>query len=87
MIEYRYDPSYKAASWVSDVEFQCKNLSLEDMELAYKIIYEKEIVGIRGLYELLDRLSHAGFRGEIVNRAQLLLPTLIVLNSKVETTD
>lgn len=84
MIGYKYDPDYKAASWASEVEFEHKNLSIEDTQLAYKIIYEKEIVGLKGFYELLDRLAKAGFRGEIINRAQLFLPPLIVLNSKVD---
>lgn len=81
--EYFYDPN-KPPSWTFDVEFDCSNLSPEDTRLAYEIIYAKEVVGLKGYYELLDRLARAGFRGEIVNRMQLLLPTLVVLNSKIE---
>lgn len=84
MTTYNQEPNYKAASWALEVQYDIFKLHPDDAVIALNIINEKEVVGIKGFYELLFRLSKAGFRGEVVNRMQLGLSTLVVLNSKVE---
>lgn len=87
IIEYTYHPDKKIGTWDVEVEFEARNLTPEQTELACKIIHENrnnEIYGFRKITDILNRLSQAGFRGEIVNRTQLFLPTLIVLNAKID---
>lgn len=87
MIEYTYDPNRKFATWDVEVEFEARNLTPEQTELARKIINEKttkEVYGFHKIADILNRLSRAGFRGEVCSRIQLGQPLLIVLNSKVD---
>ena len=87
IIEYTYHPDKKIATWDTEVEFAARNLTPEQTELATKIIHEKrsdEIYGFRRITDILNRLSQAGFRGEICSQTQLGLPLLIVLNSKID---
>lgn len=76
-----YDPDKKVANWTVDVEFQSRNLTLEQSELAKRIINENKE---RTLWQILDALAHAGFRGEILRRTDFLSPTVVVINSKIE---
>ena len=82
IIEYTYHPDKKIATWDVEVAFEARNLTPEHIELATKIIQEKrndEIYGFHSITDILNRLSQAGFRGEICSRI-----LLIVLNSKVD---
>lgn len=89
IIEYTYHPDKKIGTWDVEVEFEFEagNLTPEQTELATKIIHVKrnsEIYGFQKITDILNRLSQAGFRGEICSRIQLGLPLLIVLNSKID---
>lgn len=76
-----YDPDKKVANWTEEVEFLLLNLTTEQSELAAKTINENKE---RTLWEILDSLAHAGFRGEILSPMDFDTPTTIVLKSKIE---
>ncbi|MDE5887380.1 MAG: hypothetical protein K2H46_07330 [Muribaculaceae bacterium] len=87
IFEYTYHPEKKIGTWDVEVDFEARNLTPEQTELATKIIHEKrdkEIYGFQRIADILNRLSKAGFRGEIVDRTQLFLPLLIVIKSKID---
>ncbi|GEM_PF-5228296 len=74
-------PKRKVGSWNVAAEFEVRNLASEQTEHACTIINENKE---RGWREVLDMLAHAGFRGTVVDRIQLNLPLLIVIDYKVE---
>ena len=76
-----YDITKKVANWAVDVEFWSKNLTMEQSALARKIVNENKG---RTLWEILDALAHAGFRGEILHSTDSTLPKVVVINSKIE---
>lgn len=76
-----YDTKKKVANWTVDVEFRSQNLTMEQSAFAYKIINENKE---RTLWEILDALAHAGFRGDILRSTDFLSPTVVVINSKIE---
>lgn len=78
---YLYDPKKMVANWTVEVEFRSQNLTMEQRAFAYKIINENKE---RTLWEILDALAYAGFRGEILRSTDFLSPTVVVLNSKIE---
>lgn len=76
-----YDPKKKVANWTVDVEFQPQNLTVEQSDLAKRIIDENKE---RTLWEILDALAHAGFRGEILHSTDSLSPKVVVINAKIK---
>lgn len=76
-----YDHDKKVANWTVDVEFQSRNLTVEQDSLANKIIIENKE---RTLWQILDALAHAGFRGYILHSTDFLSPKVVVINSKIE---
>lgn len=76
-----YNTKKKVAEWTVDVEFREYNLTTEQSALARKIINENKE---HTLWEILDALAHAGFRGEILHITDPLSPKVIVINSKIE---
>lgn len=82
---FLYDPDKKAANWTVDVEFQSRNLTLEQSELATKIFNENNKgCGFSVITGILNALAHAGFRGEIQYSTDPLKSMIIVINSKIE---
>lgn len=82
---FLYYPDKKAANWTVDVEFQSRNLTLEQSELATKIFNENNKgCGFSVITGILNALAHAGFRGEIQYSADPLKSMIIVINSKIE---
>lgn len=77
-----YDPKKKVANWTVDVEFRERNLTTEQSALARKIVNENKE---RTLWQILDALAHAGFRGEILHGTDFLSPKVVVINAKIET--
>lgn len=59
-----YNTKKKVAEWTVDVEFREHNLTTEQSALARKIVNENKE---HTLWEILDALAHAGFRGEILH--------------------
>lgn len=81
-----YDPKKMVAKWDLDIEVQCRNLTEEQQTLAKKIIDEhRNGYGISVLYNILNALAHAGFRGKIGYRDYFDLPPVIMIEQKVET--
>lgn len=78
---YYYDPKKKMANWTVNVEFQSRNLTVEQSNLAKRIIDENKG---RTLWQILDALAHAGFRGEILHSTDPLSPKVVVINAKIE---
>lgn len=76
-----YATKRKVAYRTVDVEFRSQNLTMEQRAFAYKIINENKE---RTLWEILDALAHAGFRGEILHSTDLLSPKVVVINAKIE---
>lgn len=76
-----YDTKKKVANWTVDVEFRSQNLTMEQRAFAYKIINENKE---RTLWEILDALAHAGFRGEIQHITDFLSPKVVVINAKID---
>lgn len=76
-----YDTKKKVANWTVDVEFRSQDLTMEQRAFAYKIINENKE---RTLWQILDALAHAGFRGDILRSTDFLSPTVVVINSKNE---
>lgn len=76
-----YDTKKKVANRTVDVEFLSQNLTMEQRAFAYKIINENKE---HTLWEILDALAHAGFRGEILHTTDSLSPKVVVINSKIE---
>lgn len=80
----RYNPDSKTASFGMIVKFAYVNLTNEQIKLAKKIIYEKEVKNFSDIYLLLDRLAKAGFRGDIISQLQSGLQWSVVINSKAK---
>lgn len=76
-----YDPNKKLANWTMAVEFQERNLTTEQSAVARKIINENKE---HTLWEILDALAHAGFRGYILHSTDFLSPKVVMINSKIE---
>lgn len=76
-----YNTKKKVAEWTVDVEFRSQNLTVEQSALANKIVNENKE---RTLWQILDALAHAGFRGDILLSTDFLSPTVVVINSKIE---
>lgn len=76
-----YNTKKKVAEWTVDVEFRSQNLTVEQSALANKIVNENKE---RTLWQILDALAHAGFRGDILRSTDFLSPTVVVINSKIE---
>lgn len=76
-----YNAKKKVAEWTVDVEFREHNLTTEQSALARKIVNENKE---HTLWEILDALAHAGFRGEILHSTDPLSPKVVVINSKIE---
>lgn len=81
-----YDPKKMVANWTVDVEFQSRNLTTEQSELATKIINENNKgYWVSAITDILNALAHAGFRGEIQHSTDPTKSMVIVINSKIET--
>lgn len=76
-----YDTMKKVANWAVDVEFRSQNLTMEQSALARKIVNENKE---HTLWEILDALAHAGFRGEILHSTDSPSLKVVVINSKIE---
>lgn len=76
-----YGTMKKVTNWAVDVEFRPQNLTMEQSALARKIVNENKE---HTLWEILDALAHAGFRGEILHSTDPLSPKVVVINSKIE---
>lgn len=76
-----YDIMKKVANWAVDVEFRSQNLTMEQSALARKIVNKNKE---HTLWEILDALAHAGFRGEILYSTDSPSPKVVVINSKIE---
>lgn len=76
-----YNTKKKVTEWTVDVEFREHNLTTEQSALARKIVNENKE---HTLWEILDALAYAGFRGEIQYSTDPLKSMTIVINSKIE---
>lgn len=76
-----YNAKKKVAEWTVDVEFRERNLTTEQSALARKIVNENKE---HTLWEILDALAYAGFRGEILHSSDFPSPKVVVINSKIE---
>lgn len=80
-----YDPKKKMANWTTEIEFLSRNLTKEQSDLATKIINENNKgYGMSVITGILNALAHAGFRGEILRSTDVLSPTVVVINAKIE---
>ena len=75
-----YNTKKKVAEWTVEVEFREHNLTTEQSALARKIVNENKE---HTLWEILDALAYAGFRGEILHSTNTLSPKVVVINSKI----
>ena len=77
------DSSLLDTKWAADVDFEydVDNLTAEDIVFARNIIQENRE---KGFTDIMNELSRAGFRGKIVGRLQLNLPTLVMINHRIE---
>lgn len=77
------DSSLLDTKWAADVDFEYddNNLTTEDIVFARNIIQENSG---KGFTDIMNELSRAGFCGKIVGRMQLNLPTLVMINHRIE---
>lgn len=77
------DSSLLDTKWAAEVDFEYddNNLTAEDIVFARNIIQENRE---KGFTDIMNELSRAGFRGKIVGRMQLNLPTLVMINHRIE---
>lgn len=77
------DSSLLDTKWAAEVDFEYddNNLNAEDIVFARNIIQENRE---KGFTDIMNELSRAGFRGKIVGRLHLNLPTLVMINHRID---
>lgn len=77
------DSSLLDTKWAAEVDFEYddNNLTAEDIVFVRNIIQENRE---KGFTDIMNGLSRARFRGKIVGRMQLNLPTLVMINHRIE---
>lgn len=78
--------TYKPSKWSVDLDVCVSELPSSQQEQAMEIIRAYQTrTGITVLPDMLNALSRAGFRGDLVSRMQLNLPPLLYIDKKDET--